>query len=359
MAESLSDASVVAAPGKATKARIVLVAAFLGIAGWVGYHAWHARHFVETDNAQVEGHIIPIAARVSGYVRALPVADNQLAPAGGVLVKIDDRDYLARFAQADADLRVAMAAAGGHDGAGQMAAQVAYSQAVAAAAQASVAQAEANVERTRNDLERIRSLATRGMASAAQLDAAEAAARSAVSQLKTAQDTAKAAGQQVGVSSAGLKSAQAKVDSVRAQRELAAIQLADTQVTAPTAGLVSKRAVEIGQFVQPGQTLMYLVPTDDLWVVANLKETEVGRIRVGQQVALEVDAYPGRTFTGRVDSFSAATGSRFALLPPDNASGNFTKVVQRVPVKVRLDPFDARVTPLRPGMSVTASVRID
>ncbi|WP_374357566.1 efflux RND transporter periplasmic adaptor subunit, partial [Chitinimonas sp.] len=116
--------------------------------------------------------------------------------------------------------------------------------------------------------------------------------------------------------------------------------------------------VEPGQFVQPGQTLMYLVPINDVWVTANLKETEVGQVKAGQAVEIDVDAYPGKRFSGKVESFSAATGAKFALLPPDNASGNFTKVVQRVPVKVKLDAFDAKATPLRPGMSVFASIRV-
>jgi membrane fusion protein (multidrug efflux system) len=190
------------------------------------------------------------------------------------------------------------------------------------------------------------------------LDAAEAASRAAEGQLKTVRDTARAAGQQIGVAGAGLKSAQAKVDSVRAQRDLALIQFNDTSVFAPVAGMTSKKSVEVGQLVQAGQTLMYIVPLNDVWVTANLKETEVGNVREGQPVEIEVDAYPGKHFTGKVDSFSPATGAKFALLPPDNASGNFTKVVQRVPVKVKLDAFDTKTTPLRPGMSVLATIRV-
>ncbi|WP_374539306.1 HlyD family secretion protein [Chitinimonas taiwanensis] len=345
-------------PKKQHKARLVFALALAGIVGWVGYHWWHGHHFVETDNAQVEGHIVPIAAKVSGYVKAVKVGDNQPVALGGELVQIDERDYAARLAQAEADLQIALANAGSRDGAGQAGAQLSYSQANAAAAQAAIAQAEANAERSRNDLARAKSLAAKGMTSAAALDAAEAAARAAESQLRTARDTATAAGKQIGVAGAGLKSAQAKVESVRAVRDLAAIQFADTHVTAPLAGVTSKKSVEVGQLVQAGQTLMYLVPLNDVWVTANLKETEVGRVQAGQQVEIEVDAYPGKTFTGKVESFSPATGAKFALLPPDNASGNFTKVVQRVPVKVKLDAFDRQHTPLRPGMSVLASIRL-
>ncbi|QDQ28171.1 HlyD family secretion protein [Chitinimonas arctica] len=345
-------------PRKQTKARLVFALALLGIGGWLAYHWWHGRTFVETDNAQLEGHIVPIAARVSGYVQTVNVSDNQAVTAGSLLVKIDDRDYAAKLAQAEADLKIAMAASGSKGSTGQAEAQIGFAQASAAAAQSTIALADANAERARNDLARTRSLASKGMATSAQLDAALAAERATASQLRSARDTASAASQQVGVAGAGLKSAQAKVDSVRAQRDLAAIQFKDTQVSAPIGGMASKKSVEAGQLVQAGQTLMYLVPMDDVWVTANLKETEVGQVRAGQAVEVEVDAYPGTTFTGKVESFSPATGAKFALLPPDNASGNFTKVVQRVPVKVKLDAYDAKATPLRPGMSVVASIRI-
>lgn len=345
-------------PQKQNKARLVLALALVGIGAWGGYHWWHGNHFVETDNAQLDGHVVPIAAKVSGYAQTVNVSDNQTVEANSVLVKIDDRDYAAKLAQADADLKIAMAASGSKGSTGQAEAQISYAQASAAAAKSTIAQAEANAERARNDLARTKSLATKGMATSSQLDAAIAAERSAESQLRTARDTASAATQQVGVAGAGLKSAQAKVDSVRAQRDLAAIQFRDTQVSAPITGVVSKKAVEPGQLIQTGQTLMYLVPLNDVWVTANLKETEVGRVQAGQTVEIEVDAYPGKKFTGKVDSFSPATGARFALLPPDNASGNFTKVVQRVPVKIKLDAFDAKLTPLRPGMSVFTSIRI-
>jgi len=351
----MSDATP---PQKQSKARLVFALAVIGIGSWLGYHWWHAHHYVDTDNAQVEGHIVPIAAKVSGYVTKVNVEDNQAVNAGSVLVKIDDRDYGAHLAQAEADLKIAISNAGGKDTAGQAEAQYSYAQASAAAASSSVAQAEANAEHARNELVRTRSLAAKGMASASALDAAEAAARAADSQLKSSRDTANAAGQQIGVAGAGLKSAQAKVDSVRAQRDLAMIQFNDTNVVAPASGVSSKKAVEIGQLVQAGQTLMYLVPLNDIWVVANLKETEVGNVKPGQPVTVEVDAYPGKKFTGKVDSFSPATGAKFALLPPDNASGNFTKVVQRVPVKVKLDEFDGKATPLRPGMSVVATIKV-
>ncbi|MDK2124604.1 HlyD family secretion protein [Parachitinimonas caeni] len=347
------------APRKQGPARMVLLLALLSIGGWLGYRYWHGMHHVTTDNAQIDGHIVPISARVSGFVRELNIEENRQVAKGDALVKIDDRDFIAKLNQAEADLNIAIASAGRHGETGQAGAQVNYAQANAAAANATIQQAEANLTRARNDLERSRSLAAKSMVSQAQLDNAEAAVRVAEAQLKTARETAQAASQQIGVSTAGLRSAQAKVDSARALRDLAANQLADTKINAPIGGVISKRAVEIGQLIQPGQTLFNIVPTDKVWVVANLKETDVSRVKVGQKAEIEVDAYPGQRFSGEVESFSPATGAKFAMLPPDNATGNFTKVVQRVPVRIRLNGVDAGKTPLRPGMSVFADILIN
>lgn len=343
-------------PAKQKKARIVLLLSVAGIAGWLGYKYWWGLHHVSSENAQIEGHIIPIAARVPGYVRAVPVSDNQLVKSGDLLVGIDDRDYSARARQGEAELLMALASAGNKGEQGQASAQVSVAQASASAANAQIAQAQANLERTRNDLDRIRSLAAKNVASQSQLDSAEAAYRSAVAQLKASQDSAQAATQQISASSAGLRLAKAKVESARAQRDLAQIALNDTRLVAPADGIISKKAVEVGQLVQAGQTLLYLVPKDDIWIVANLKETEVGRVKPGQNVEVEVDAYPGEAFHGTVESFSPATGAKFSLLPPDNATGNFTKVVQRVPVRIRLDAASVKRADLRPGMSVVVNI---
>ncbi|WP_171014058.1 HlyD family secretion protein [Chitinivorax sp. B] len=345
------------APKKQGKARLVLLIASIGIIGSLGYRWWHGQHFVSTDNAQIEGRIVPIAARVAGYVTDIRVTDNQLTKSNDLLVKIDDRDYQAKLLQADAELSMAVSNAGKQGGdIGQAAAQIHWAQANASAATANINQSDANLQKVRNDLERIKSLAAQNMASQQQLDAAETGVRTAEAQLKTARDSASAAGEQVTVYSAALRTAKSKVDAARAVRDLAAIQLADTELKAPTAGMVSKKNVEIGQLVQPGQTLMSLVATGDVWVVANVKETDVGKVKPGASAAIEIDAYPGIKIHGKVESISAATGAKFTLLPPDNATGNFTKVVQRVPVKIRLDQSNDKTHPLRPGMSVVATI---
>ena len=348
-------------PPKKTKARLVLIVALVGIGATLAYRWWHGQHFVATDNAQIEGKIVPMAPRVSGYIKALNIADNQIVKAGELLVKIDDRDYQAKLQQAEAELAIAIANAGknaGGEGVGQAMAQISMAQANASAATSNIRQIEANLQKARSDQERFRSLAAQNMASAQQLEAAETSVRAAEAQLKSARDSASAAGEQDTMYSAALRSAKSKVDAVRAQRELAAIQLADTSLNAPLNGMISKKNVEIGQLVQPAQTLFSIVSTDDIWVVANVKETDIGKIKTGDKVDIEVDAYPGKKIEGKVESISAATGARFALLPPDNATGNFTKVVQRVPVKIRLDASAGKQLPLRPGMSVLATIHV-
>jgi membrane fusion protein (multidrug efflux system) len=262
--------------------------------------------------------------------------------AGDTLVVLDDRDLAARLEQADGDLAAARAAAGEGRHVGQMEAQL-------AAARANVHQAEAAAWKAHGDVDRYRTLAAHGVIGRQQLDAAEAAARMADAQLQAAND-------QVEGAAASVTSASARVLAARAARDLAALQLSYTRLLAPRSGVVSKKDVEVGELVQVGQPLMSVVPLDDVWVVANLKETEVQSVAVGDRVDIEVDSYPGRRFWGRVESLSPASGARFSLLPPDNATGNFTKVVQRIPVRIRIEGGSDATHVLRPGMSVVAAI---
>lgn len=318
---------------------------------------WFASTHVSTDDAQVEGHITPIQPRVGGFVAAVRAQDNQRVRRGDTLVILDDRDLRARLAQMDADLAALIATVGSRGKVGQAVAQLDQARAAAAAADANVAQAEANAEKASSDLERYRALAARNIVSRQQLDAAEAAARTTGAQLVAAQRNASAAGEQVTAANAALTGAEARVAAARAIRDQAALQLSYTVITAPVSGVVSKKSVEPGQFVQPGQPLMSVVPLDDVWVVANLKETQIQRVAPGSTVEIKADAYPGRVFDGHVESLSPATGARFSLLPPDNATGNFTKIVQRIPVRIRLDAAPDTAHPLRPGMSVDVTIR--
>lgn len=351
------------APVRATgrgRRRVVLAVAALAVlaAGGWGVNRWlWSRTHVSSDNAQVEGHITPVLARTGGFVADVRVSDNEAVKAGDTLVVLDDRDLRARLAQAEAELAALLATVGTEGRVGQAAAQVGAARASAAAVTAQIAQASAGADRARADLARMETLAARNIVSQQQLDAARAAARAADAQLVAAQRSAAAAREQVTAAQAGLQGADARVAAARAARDQVALQLGYTRVIAPADGIVARRGVEAGQLVQPGQPLMTLVPLRDVWVVANLNETDIAGVRPGDAVEFTVDAYPGRGFHGRVESLSPATGAKFSLLPPDNATGNFTKVVQRIPVKIRVDPAEAdSVHPLRPGMSAEVVV---
>ncbi len=357
-------ASAAATPGDtpARKSRlptVLLLVACCVFAGWAGWKVWWGWSHVSSDNAQIEGHIVPILPRVGGYVTTLNFKDHQLVKAGDLLVQIDDRDYKLKLAQAEAELALALAAAGkngegvrGAGQAGQAEAQIAAARAAASGARSTIDQALANADKAQKDLERMRLLVAQKMASPQALDAAEAAARAAQALVRASRDNAASASEQVTVSSAALRVALARMEAARAARDFAANQLADTRILAPVGGMVTNRSVEPGQLVQPGQPLLALVPLEDVWVVANLKETDLARVRVGAVVQVEVDAYPELKLEGQVESLSPATGARFSLLPPDNATGNYTKVVQRVPVRIRIQQNADASRPLRPGMSV-------
>ena len=319
----------------------VVLLALAGIGLGVRQYLW-ARTHVSTDNAQVEGHVVPVLAKVTGFVTAVPVDENQTVKTGDLLVQLDDREYQAKLEQNEADLAAALATTGGNGKVGQAVAQLAV-------ARAAVAQAQANADRAAADVERFRALDSRGVVSRQEVDAAEAAAASSAAQVRGAQD-------QVVAAEAALQGAGAKVASARAQRDQSALNVAWTRITAPTAGVMSKKNVEVGELVSPGQPLMSVVPLDDVWIVANLKETEIADVGPGDRAEIQVDAYPGRRFPARVESISAATGAKFSLLPPDNATGNFTKVVQRIPVRLRLEGPQDPKHPLRPGMSVRATI---
>ncbi len=353
---------VVTPPAKRTTRKkiiigVVVVAAAIALT-WAIKTFIYSRAHETTDNAQVDGHIVPVLAKVGGYVTAVLVQDNDSVRNGQALVRIDDAEYRVKVAQADADLAAAQSAAGGRQFTGQSQAAVATASGQRSALDAQIQAALANQQKANADLARMRDLVSKQIVSAQQLDAAQAAAAAASADVEALQRQAAAAGGTVQNAQAGVRLAQARLEAAQASLENAKLQLSYTNVTAPETGTISKKQVEVGQLVQPGQTLMSIVADTGTWVTANFKETQLNRMHVGQPVALEVDAYPGCEAEGKIQSLSGATGARFALLPPDNATGNFTKVVQRLPVRIAITKGCGATHPLRPGMSVVAHTDI-
>ncbi|MGZ8377316.1 MAG: HlyD family secretion protein [Gemmatirosa sp.] len=335
----------------------VVAVLLLGGAAYGGRQFLYARAHESTDNAQVDGHIVPVIAKVGGYVQAVSAAENQPVAGGALVVQLDDAEYRVRVAQAEAELAAAQATAGTGGQVGQAEAQVQTASSQTAAGRAQVEAAQATLARAESDYGRYQQLAAQQIVSQQSLDAARAGVEVARATLAATQRQVAAGGAGVENAQAGVRLARARLAGAQASRDNAALQLSYTRITAPASGHVSKKSVEVGQLVQPGQTLMSIVADTGVWITANYKETQLRDLRVGQPVELEVDAYDGATIAGVVESIGSATGARFALLPPDNATGNFTKVVQRVPVRIRVTRGLGAERPLRPGMSVVAHAR--
>lgn len=330
---------------------VLVAAAIVGIA--LVLYAWKLPPFTSgvqrTDNAYVHGQVTIIAPQVAGYVTEVAVQDFETVRSGELLVVIDERIYRQRLEQALAALHSAQAALA-NSTQSQSSAQgsVAQTKAGIASAQAALAKAQA-------DATRVRTLKAGGWVAQAQVDVANAALRSA--QAALAQARAQEGIAETGVTSVvvGRGSLQAAVENAQAQVHLAEIDLQNTRIIAPRAGRLGEVAVRQGQYVTAGTQLMAVVP-DRIWVVANLKETQMKGVRVGQPVTLTVDALGDEVIRGRVERISPATGSEFSVIKPDNATGNFTKVAQRIPVRVSIDPGQDAAGRLSPGMSVVAKI---
>lgn len=303
-----------------------------------------------TDNAYVHADVTPISPRISGYVAEVAIRDHQAVKAGDVLFRIDDRDYRARVAQAAAHVATRRALLD------NLATRIEQQRAVIEQANAAARGAEADSVRTALDLERFRELTSRQFVSHARLDQAES--EHLRNRASVAQATAGVAAsrRQLDVLQSQRPQLLADVDAAVAALRLAEIDLDNTVVRAPADGRVGAREARVGQYVRPGTLLVAIVP-QAFWVVANFKETQIASMRIGDAVRVSVDAVPGGDFRGHVESVSPASGAQFALLPPDNATGNFTRIVQRIPVRIALEPDQSRAGQLRPGMS--AAVALD
>ena len=340
-------------PRRRSLRKLLLVGAgfaALGAGSFYGDAYWTVGRFqVSTDDAYVQADSVTIAPKISGYLGAVLVGDNAVVAAGQVLARIDDRDYRVALDQARADVAAAVATIASR--------QVALDaqQSVIATARATITVDEANQTFAEQENNRYADLATSGYGSTQ--NAQGAASRVAAARASIQRDTAalSTATKQVDLLQAEVAQAAAALSRARAVQHQADLDLGYTAIVAPVAGMVGNRSLRVGQYVQAGTQLMAVVPIDDAYVVANFKETQLTDVRPGQTVDIAVDMFPGRAYHGRVDSLAPASGQTFALLPPDNATGNFTKVVQRIPVRIALDP-DGGSGDLRPGMSVTPSI---
>jgi membrane fusion protein (multidrug efflux system) len=345
---------------KSSKKKFVLpiVLVLAALAALWAFKQWnYGRSHESTDDAAIDGHLVPVLAKVSGYIQSVTVSDNDHVNVDSLLVQIDPSEYKVRVAQAAADLAAAQATAGGAGSNGQAEAMVQQATGQRSALDAQITAARANEVKARQDLARMEELAGKQIVSKMQLDAARAAAEAASANVVSLQRQTVAAGGTIASAQAGVRLADAKLQGAQAARDNAALQLSYTRVTAPASGIVSRKQAEPGQLIQVGQPLLTIVTDTGIFITANFKETQLAELKVGQPAEVDVDAYGGSTAIGCVESLSAATGSKFALLPPDNATGNFTKVVQRVPVRIRVTQGFGAARPLRPGMS--ANVHVD
>ena len=352
VAPEKSDSKPAPGAGRRKLALIGAAAAvLLAAGGWYGYHYLTVgRYLVSTDDAYVRADATTLAAKVAGYVSSIDVADNSLVRAGDVIARIDDGDY--RLAAQAARDKVATQQAT----VGRIGQQITAAQATVVQARAQLASARAVETRTGSELKRQQALASREFASRQTLEQAQSSRDQAVASVQSAQAAVASAIANVGVLEAQQQEAERQLDELKTAQAKAERDLSFTVIRAPIDGIIGNRAMQIGDFVQTGQRLAALVPLHDVYVDANFKETQVAGLRPGQPVEVSVDALPGHTITGTVASMSPASGSVFSLLPPDNATGNFTKIVQRLAVRVRLPVAVTDKRLLRPGMSVVVSV---
>ena len=385
-----------------SRKRFFIIGAVVLVLIGVGLYWWHSTYYQSTDDAQIDGNLVQISARIKGYVSNVNVEDNQQVEKGQVLIEIDPRDAQAALQQGEAALATAKAnyeaalanvpitttSTGATLSSAAAGIQVALSTIAGAekqldAAQAQLLSAQADNTKAQLDLQRYTPLVERDVVSKQQFDAVVATAASAKAKVAAAQANLQGARDQVRVSNDKLAAAHADYNSVQsgpkqvaaqrakadaaaaevqsAEAELATdrLSLSYTKIIAPDTGIVNKKTVQVGQNVSAGQTLMTLIPLTSIWVTANFKETQLDLMRIGQPATFTVDAYGGRTYHAKVTQIGGATGSMLSLFPPENATGNYVKVVQRVPVRLDLtNPQEDNDHLLRPGMSVTPTVRV-
>ena len=330
---------------------LLLLIAGLGAGGWWLYrYQTTGKYLQSTDDAYVQADAVTISPKISGYVEEVLVKDNQEVMPGQPLVRIDARDYRAQVAQASASIDVARA------NAEAARAQIHEQDAAIAQARAQLMSAQAQAEFAASEVRRYAPLVQTGAEPSEQLAAKTNLDKQAASQLAAQRASVAAAERRVRSINAQVKQAEAQAESAEAQRDAAKVNAEASEIIASVGGRVGDKTVRVGQFVQAGTRLMSVVPTDKLYITANFKETQIGHMRAGQPVNIRIDALPGQKLQGHVDSVAPGTGAQFSLIPPQNATGNFTKIVQRVPVRIALDVDDKVRKVLVPGLSTVVEV---
>lgn len=324
---------------------LCLSGAMVAAGGW----AWMTRDEIVTDNAYVRADVTAVSPKVGGYVSVVEVSDNQAVRVGGVLFRIDDRDYRARLAQAEANVAAARARLANVD------AELPLQEALIRQAEAQKKGTEAELALADKTFGRSSELLRTSAVSQSLVDEKDAARSRASAGLEAAVATVQAQRQRMEVLASLRQAAVAAIDQALSARDLATIDLDSTIVRAPIDGVVGNRQVRVGRLVAPGPAVLDIVPVEDVWLVANFKETQIENIRPGQMARIRVDGFPDEVFQGTVDSFAPGSGAAFSLLPPDNATGNFIRVVQRVPVKIRFAETGTRRR-LVPGLSARVEI---
>ncbi|GAB6279986.1 MAG: HlyD family secretion protein [Thermovirga sp.] len=339
-------------PGRRKTMWLGLVLLAATAAFWGIPRAYYSLTHVSTNDAFIDGTLVPVAAETAGRITALHVEEHQAIEAGTPLLEIDASDYSASVTQKEASLMKSRSEKE------ELAAQRTGAERELARTRAALSAAAAEAELANKDLARHRELLQEGIIPQAQFDLIESRARTAAAHLEEARQAIAQA--QASLSGIGARDATLDYEAQEAEAELALarLDLSRTVLASPVRGIVAKKNAELGKYVQKGQTLFIIAKDSTLWVTANFKETQIGSMRIGQKVDVRVDAFPGFILKGQVESFQPGTGAVFSLLPPENATGNFVKVVQRLPVRIALDSPPDPDHPLRPGLSVTASVSV-
>ena len=363
-----SEKVIVEAKKKKSNVFAIVLIALVSAGAWFGISKYQYNlHHEDTDDAQIEANISPVIPRVAGFVKEVRVKDNQMVQKGDTLLILDDRDLAVKVQQAEASLATAEASLlAAQNTTNASKATITSTQSGIATADAQIDAAKVTLWRTTQDFNRYDNLIKDHSITQQQFEQAVAAKQIAEKQLQILIQQKNQVSKQTAAVTSQSNATSSQIDIAGAIIKQRLVDVADAKlnlsyavVVAPATGLVSKVNVQEGQFLQPGQSLFSIVLSSDSWIIANFKETQFEKMRVGQKVTVHADAFPGHSFDARLASFSPATGSRFALLPPDNASGNFVKVVQRLPVKIEFaNPSDSLVKQLRPGMNVTVDVHL-